>query len=79
VPIVVLDTLPAVKTHPGEPPPPEYVRAVSTGPLAPLVIAATTAAGVLHAGFSYRTAAFTPETVRAIAANFRERIALIGR
>ena len=63
----------------GELPPPEYVRAVSTGPLAPLVIAATTAAGVLHAGFSYRTAAFTPEKVAAIAADFRERIALIGR
>ena len=60
-------------------PPPEYLRAVSTGPLAPLVIAATTSAGVLHAGLSYRTAAFTPEIVAAIAAGIRERMAQFGR
>ncbi len=62
----------------GAPPPPEYVRAVSTGPLAPLVVAATTSAGVLHAGISYRTAAFTPEVVETIAAGIRERIRQIG-
>ena len=55
-------------------PPPEYLRAVSTGPLAPLVVAATTSAGVLHAGISYRTAAFAPEVVETIAAGIRERI-----
>jgi hypothetical protein len=44
----------------GRMPPPEYMRAVSTGPLAPIVVAVTTAADVLHAGISYRTAAFTP-------------------
>jgi len=58
----------------GSLPPPEYVRAVSTGPLTPLVIAATTSAGVLHAGFSYRTAAFSPEVVDAIATGVVERI-----
>ena len=52
----------------GQMPPPEYLRAVSTGPLAPLVVAVTTAAGVLHAGISYRTAAFTPADVDRIAA-----------
>ncbi len=52
----------------GSMPPPEYLRAVSTGPLAPLVVAITTAAGVLHAGISYRTAAFTPADVDTIAA-----------
>jgi hypothetical protein len=51
----------------GRMPPPEYLRAVSTGPLAPLVVAVTTAAGVLQAGISYRTAAFTPADVDRIA------------
>ncbi len=63
----------------GELPPPEYLRAVSTGPLAPLVIAATTSAGVLHAGLSYRTAAFAPDVVAGIAAGIRERITQLGR
>jgi hypothetical protein len=35
------------------------VRAVPTGPLAPLVVAVTTSDGCLVLGFSYRTAAFT--------------------
>jgi hypothetical protein len=48
-------------------PPPEYLRAVSTGPYAPLLFAATTSAGVLHAGFSYRTAAFGRAEVDKIA------------
>ena len=36
--------------------------AVSTGPLAPLVLAATTAGNGLHLGISYRTAAFDATT-----------------
>ena len=63
----------------GELPAPEYLRAVSTGPLAPLVVAATTSAGVLHAGLSYRTAAFAPEAVATIAAGIRERMAQLGK
>jgi hypothetical protein len=55
-------------------PPPEYLRAVSTGPLAPLVVAVTTSAGILHAGISYRTAAFTREVVDTIAAGILERV-----
>ena len=54
-------------------PPPEYVRAVSTGPLAPLVVAATTSGGVLHAGISYRTAAFAPDVIDSIATRVLER------
>ena len=42
----------------GRLPPPEYLRAVSTGPLAPMVVAVTVAAGTLHAGISYHHAAF---------------------
>jgi len=48
--------------------PPEYLRAVSTGAPTPLVIAVTTAGGVLHAGISYRTAAYTRAQIDSIAA-----------
>ncbi len=54
-------------------PPPEYLRAVSTGPLAPLVVAVTTGAGVLHAGISYRTAAFSPAVVDRMVAGLVDR------
>ncbi len=53
---------------------PQYIRGVSTGPLAPLVVAATTAGGALQFGFSYRTAAFDRETVDRIAAGIRRSI-----
>jgi hypothetical protein len=52
----------------GPVPTPEYLRAVSTGPLTPLVVAVSTGAGVLHAGISYRTAAFAPAVVAKIMA-----------
>jgi hypothetical protein len=52
-------------------PAPAYVRAVSTGPLAPMVVAATTAGGALEAGISYRTAAFADGTVERIAGEMR--------
>jgi len=54
-------------------PPPEYVRAVPTGPLTPLVVAATTSAGVLHAGISYRTTAFSEKEVESIALRIVDR------
>jgi hypothetical protein len=43
----------------GRMPAPEYLRAGPTGPLTPVVVTATIVAGTLHAGFSYRSAAFT--------------------
>jgi hypothetical protein len=55
-------------------PPPEYLRAVSTGPLTPVVVAVTTAAGSLHAGISYRSAAFAPADADGIAAGILEGI-----
>ena len=58
----------------GNLPPPEYLRAVSTGPLAPLVVAAPTSDGILHAGIAYRTAAFTREVVDSIAAGILDRV-----
>jgi hypothetical protein len=58
----------------GRMPPPEYRRAVSTGPLAPVVVAATNAAGVLHAGISYQRAAFTASDIDHIADSFVGRL-----
>lgn len=49
-------------------PPPGYLRAVSTGPATPLILAATTAGNELHLGLSYRTAAFDQDDVARIAA-----------
>jgi hypothetical protein len=50
-------------------PVPEYVRAVPTGPLSPLVIGATSAAGVLEIGISFRIAAFTRAEIDKMAAS----------
>jgi hypothetical protein len=54
----------------GRMPPPEYLRAVSTGPTAPMVVAVTVAAGVLHAGISYQSAAFTAAGIQDLADAF---------
>jgi hypothetical protein len=57
---------------------PDYVRAVPTGPLAPLVVAVTTAGGRLALGISYRTAAFTRADMDKIAASIRDSIASLS-
>jgi hypothetical protein len=49
----------------------EYFRAVSTGPLCPLVLAVTTAQDTMHVGVSYRTAAFSRTMVDDVTAAFR--------
>lgn len=51
----------------GPGPTPEYLRAVPTGPLAPVVLAVTTSAALIHLGISYRTAAFSPDEIARIA------------
>ena len=51
----------------GRMPCPDYLRAVSTGPLAPMVVAATLAAGTLHAGISYHHAAFDAASIEQLA------------
>jgi hypothetical protein len=48
----------------------EYLRAVPTGPLAPLVVAATTLGGVLQLGFTFRAADISRDTVQRVAAEF---------
>jgi len=45
-----------------------YLRAVSTGPFAPMVIAPASVGDRLHVGVSYRTSAFRPEDVARIVA-----------
>ena len=58
---------------------PEYFRAVPTGPLAPLVVAVTTAAGMLDIGISFRTAAFTRGDVDKMVVSIFERIDSLGQ
>ncbi|MBK6336168.1 MAG: hypothetical protein IPN24_19880 [Betaproteobacteria bacterium] len=48
--------------------PADYFRGVPTGPMAPLVVAASTVNGRLHLGYSWRVAAFDRETVDNVAA-----------
>ncbi len=47
----------------GQMAPPEYLRGVPTGPLSPVVVAATTAGDLLHLGITYRTTAFTAANI----------------
>ena len=52
----------------GAAPPDDYLRAVSTGPASPLIVAATTAGGEIHLGLSYRIAAYTDDDLARITA-----------
>jgi NRPS condensation-like uncharacterized protein len=54
--------------------PMEYFRAVSTGPIAPLVASITTSGHTATVGFAYRTAALTAPEVERVKASFREPI-----
>lgn len=55
----------------------EYLRAVSTGPLAPLVFAITTVGEVLQVGVSFRSAAVSREAVAKVADAFVRTIAAL--
>jgi hypothetical protein len=46
----------------------DYLRAVPTGPLCPLVLAVTSVNDQMHLGFAFRTSAFSREAVDAVAA-----------
>jgi hypothetical protein len=48
----------------------DYVRAVSTGPVSPLVLAISTAGGALHVGVSFRRDAFSRATIDRVSAAF---------
>jgi hypothetical protein len=47
---------------------PDYVRAVSTGPLAPMVLAFTTSGNAINVGVSYRTTVYARQDVQAVVA-----------
>ncbi len=47
----------------GEDPVPLYIRGVPTGPIAPIVVAATTSNGTMQAGVSWRTSAATRDEI----------------
>lgn len=53
---------------------PEYLRAVPTGPLAPLVLAVTTAGTMLDIGVTFRLAAFQRGEIDKMAASLVDRI-----
>ncbi|HSQ81708.1 MAG TPA: hypothetical protein VLU54_11345 [Casimicrobiaceae bacterium] len=55
-------------------PVPLYVRGVPTGPLAPIVLAATTSNDTMHAGVSYRTAAVERDEIDRMWGEIVERI-----
>jgi hypothetical protein len=48
----------------------DYMRAVPTGPLCPLVFAVTSSNDVLHVGVSFRTAAFSRSAVDGLISEF---------
>ena len=48
----------------------DYIRAVPTGPLCPMVLAVTTVRDVLHVGVSYRTATFSKAAIDGVAKEF---------
>lgn len=53
---------------------PDYVRGVSTGPLSPLVVAATPVGGRLNLGFTFRTACYSRGAAEQIAADVVNRL-----
>ena len=53
---------------------PDYLRAVPTGPIAPLVIAATTCGGAVAFGFSYRRSGLDAGKIARIARYFAESV-----
>jgi hypothetical protein len=58
----------------GEAAPAEYVRAISTGPACPLVLAVTAARDILHVGMSFRVDVFSRATVEGVKAGFARAI-----
>jgi len=53
----------------------DYLRAVSTGPVAPLVLAVITFGDRMHCGLIWRPAVFTPEDVDLVSAGLSRQVA----
>ena len=54
--------------------PSDYLRCVSTGPVTPLVLSATTFGGHVNLSLSYRTSVFSREDIAAVRARFADGI-----
>jgi hypothetical protein len=52
----------------------DYFRAVSTGPITPLVLSITTVEDIVNIGLTYKRAVFTPSGVETLISDFREYI-----
>ena len=76
---VTLLNVDALWREAGDGPLPDYFRGVPTGPMAPLVLAASTVNGALHLGFSWRVAAFDRETVDNAAARLLAGLRSLSR
>ena len=63
----------ALRRH-GTAAPGDYLRAASTGPMAPLVVALTTSGGALRVGITYRTTAFSSAQARDFARTLQQTI-----
>jgi len=53
---------------------PDYIRAVPTGPLAPISVAVTTSGSKVQIGVSFRTSAFDAATIDALIADIRQTL-----
>jgi hypothetical protein len=56
---------------------PDYIRAVSTGPLAPMILAFTLVGDVINVGISFRTTVFRRDAVDGIAASMLQSIRML--
>lgn len=63
----------ALRRH-GTAAPGDYLRAASTGPMAPLVVALTTSGGALRVGITYRTTAVSPIRARDVVRALQQTI-----
>jgi len=52
----------------------DYFRAVSTGPITPLVLSITTVRDIVNIGLTYKKTVFTPSGVKTLISDFRKHI-----
>jgi hypothetical protein len=64
--------------QPGESSPVDYFRAVSTGPITPLVVSLTTVGGVANIGLTYQPGVFSAPEIQRIEDCLRNPLALLA-
>jgi len=57
----------------------DYLRAVSTGPIAPLVLSATTVRDKVNMGLTYKKTVFPESTIDAFVSDFKKTIQEVGK